>query len=179
MRNQDDAQTILRSRLREHYERGLETGFAPFRSPEIESTALNSSPYVASEEELWSDFGFSIKREGLLRSLQKGLGGLSAIGLTAPCLLIGGSFADRSCESPNDLDVVILYRSENCGVVDTGILAAVERALLADRIDARFIPSDGSQLLLLKAFGYFCLLFSKRGYDSREISRGLLLIQRE
>ena len=87
-------------------------------------------------------------------------------------LMIGGSFLDTSNPSPNDIDCVIFYRSgvQSLAIADQWMSTIRDRAK-AVRLDARFVPTDGNLIVLLRSAIYFSSLYreSKNGANSRGV----------
>ena len=149
------------------------SGFPPLWSPDHFNTPINASPYVVRMAQFLSIAGRWEGRQALADNLRMALEQES---LVAPeLILIGGSFMDSLVVAPNDIDTVWLYRAREDLAVDAKALRDRQVRLKASRVDARFIPSDGDPLVLVKAIAFFTLLYSK-GKTSREISRGMLLL---
>lgn len=164
------------ARLSACYESALSVGLPQFLKPELASTSFNSAPYVVSIQQLRRDFGFNTERRRLLVAMQKGISLLVNNGFGVPFVLIGGSFTQRDRQFPEDLDAIFLYSVLHRSAGNVGRLPEFRRSLLSERVDARMLPIDGNQLVLLKAFGYFCLLFSKNQRGSSEASRSPLIL---
>lgn len=178
MTENSPTEVLLETKFSRYYENGLSHGLPPLLQPELLSTPFNSTPYVVSIQQLHKDFGFNSRRRQLLSAMEGGLESFEHNGLYVPFVLIGGSFTQLSCLLPSDLDAVFLYRQVTGHDVSIDGLSALRQSLLSKRIDARMIPLDGDQLILLKSFGYFCLLLSKKERGSLELAKSLLILNR-
>lgn len=145
--------------------------FPPFLTRERASTPLNATPYVAKLSDLRE--GRILKsRTVLVQAFLSVVEELRQAGVEPRCALVGGS-AIGPKPDPSDLDTVIFYVSN--GPVEVDWLKRLQGQAKQRRIDARLIPMDMDEVMLLKIVSYFSMLYSKSEGD-RTILRGLLLI---
>lgn len=149
----------LRQFLVQAYQRVRSSGFLAFPDGERRATPLSAFPFHLRLSDLDSDWRFAPRRATLVRNIRSLLDRAVDTGAVPYALLIGGSFADRTVETPRDVDAVLFYT----GVADTARLATLQiEAKAALLVDCRMVPVDGDPLIVIRSSVFFGLLYSKR-----------------
>jgi hypothetical protein len=137
--------------------------------------ALNATPYVVKLKTLGEMFAGSERRKLLFRNLERVFEEALQGGARLECLLVGGSFLDRTNSFPKDIDCVYFYSAlRHPSEVSSELSLVWERAIRTS-IDVRFIPYDADPVIALKACSFFSSLYG-RTRASAELSRGCILV---
>jgi hypothetical protein len=159
-------------RLQSEFVKAITNGFLAFPEGVNNSNSLNSTPFVTSFLEFSNRMDFSLRRKALLVHLAALITEISERGMEPQVLMIGGSFLDASNPSPNDIDCVIFYRSGVQSIATAGQwMSTIRDRAKAVKLDARFVPTDGNLIVLLRSAIYFASLYreSKNGANSRGV----------
>ncbi len=158
--------------LHSEFEKAVTNGFLAFPEGVDNSNPLNSTPFFSSFLEFSNRMDFSRRRKTLLVRLAALIKEISEQSIEPQVVMIGGSFLDTSNPSPNDIDCVIFYRSGFQSIATAGQwMSTIRDRAKAVRLDARFVPTDGNFIVLLRSAIYFASLYreSKNGAESRGV----------
>jgi hypothetical protein len=145
------------------------------------SSPANSSPFITNRNKFAAWSARWPRRRALFQALEGRLQEARSAGVEIVCAMIGGSFLDADNPAPKDIDAVAFYRLRGGAEVDAAALKALERSAKSDDVDMRFIPADGSPLVLIKCAAFFALLYARgrhRGPRQMDLRspRGTVLI---
>lgn len=153
-----------------------EAGLPKFMASVAASNPTNSSPWLANRACFTTVFGNSDIRLARLAALEQAFKDLSNV-IDVQCCLVGGSFLDISNPAPNDLDILVFYRSlPECSFNTGRTLQRLSRRFLLERIDMRFAPCDAEPWLLVKLTSFFTTLYQSQRPSAEAHSRGLVLL---
>lgn len=158
---------VFAERWSEAYCNALADGLPLFGLGVPQATPVNAAPYVVDVRIFKADFGVSERRRQLLTFWQQGIGEARGLGFDSHLAVIGGSFLDLGNLAPNDLDCAVFYDGSAESRSRATGLQAVQRRMIENGVDVRFMPGDQSRLFLAKAIGYFMLLYTQqRGHGA-------------
>lgn len=157
----------------------IEQGVPLFLDGDIaRSSPGNASPYLMDEASFHRIYAVGEVRRALANHLRHALEALDAH-CRFQAMLIGGSMLDLSNHAPRDLDAVVFYAAKEGATSETiaeSLGDLTERAK-THGLDLRFVPTDASPLITIKAACYFAMLYaSDRTHTAAR--KGALLITR-
>lgn len=151
-------------------------GLPCFPGPVEGSYPGNSSPYVVGYRAFVEALSWSAHRRELLNALADALDDMAPV-LEVQCCLAGGSFLDRSCPEPRDIDLVVFYRAvEGAPYGLPRVLAHLTRKFHTRGIDVRFAPCDSEPWLVVKLASFFTSLYSANRPENNGNNRGCALV---
>lgn len=142
------------------------------------SSPGSASPYLIDEANFYRIFAVGDARRALADRLRAALETLETH-CRFQAMLVGGSMLDLNVQAPRDLDAVVFYAAQD-GVASPTIAEALSRLTEASKahgLDLRFVPTDASPLITIKAACYFAMLYAS---DRADVAarKGALLITR-
>jgi len=162
------------------FEAAARHNFPAFLTPIALSTPANATPFVVGRARFRALARGWPGRGHLIDALEETVAAAGGCGAEVLALLIGGSFTDLDNPAPRDIDAIAFYRqADGAGAIDAAGLAELQRRGRTAGADVRFIPLDGSPIVLIRSISYFTRLYSERrsGPGSAEQpARGLILI---
>jgi hypothetical protein len=159
--------------LSARFEIACELGFPAFPDGVVESTPLNSAPYVISMAQLEMLAADDVRRE-MVGKIGSMIRELSESGVEARILLIGGSFLEQA-KQPKDMDCALFYVAGADGF-DMN-LERYRHECHRSGLDVRFLPLDIDPILVLKTAIFFGLLYSRSKKHESTDARGCLLVR--
>ncbi|MEP9359965.1 hypothetical protein [Sphingomonas sp. KR3-1] len=127
-------------------------------SPAHAPALFESSPHVVSAPWLSEHLGWSPGRRVLLERFTARIEAMRAQRVMPLCALVGGSFVGTG-DAPNDLDALVIYRTDAA----PDVIAAVLRTKI-EGLDLRYVPEDADPILLIKMTCFFHTLY--QGIDN-------------
>ncbi|HAC01829.1 MAG TPA: hypothetical protein DCF67_10310 [Brevundimonas sp.] len=165
-----------RGRLADSYRTARAQDFPLFPQDDGDTaTPFNTYPFHARFNDLEADWAFSEQRRRLVQNLERVIAKTRGIGVKPMALLIGGSFADRSNATPEDIDVVIYYVAGATGSAGHRLATLERDAKRNGRIDCRMIPIDVDPLITIRATAFFSILCAMEK-SSRKVRRAPIYV---
>lgn len=90
--------------------------------------------------------------------------------------LVAGSFVDRECVMPGDIDGMFFYRLFQDVAIDwAGVRELITQAR-SQGVDFRPVPMDGDPLIVVKTISFMTSLYLSRRGDSMIKNNGMILV---
>jgi len=135
--------------------------FPAFLNSIENSFPANSSPYVATIEELQLTFDSNdIYRRELIHSLKKLIKKINKFIGSPVAGLVGGSFLDKNILKPDDIDIVVFYtRKVSISKIKEGKISEIITHAKMNNIDLSMCPFDYNPIWSLKIACFYTQLY--------------------
>jgi hypothetical protein len=157
----------------------IEQGVPLFLDGDIaRSSPGNASPYMLSESAFYRIYAVGDARRARADGFRSAITALETH-CQFHAALIGGSMLDLGNDAPRDLDAVVFYAAKEATSSEeiATFLASLTEDAKTHSVDLRFVPTDASPLITIKAACYFAMLYASDRANAAA-RKGALLVTR-